>query len=67
LGENKKHKTNAQNKKLLGMYTSTTLSRANAQNKILFSTYATTVSQAKAQWIKSVSKELWDIKLPLCS
>ncbi len=54
-------------KKLLGMYTSTTLSRANAQNKILFSTYTTTVSPANAQWIKSLSKELCDIKLPLCS
>jgi hypothetical protein len=51
------HKT----KKLLGMYTTTTLSRANAQNKILFSTYTTTLSQANAQWIKSLSKELWDI------
>jgi hypothetical protein len=67
LGDNKKHKTNAQNKKLLGMYTTTTLSRANAQNKILFSTYATTLSQANTQWIKSLSKELCDIKLPLCS
>jgi len=67
LGENKKHKTDAQNKKLLGMYTTTTLSRANAQNKKLFSTYTTTLSQANAQWIKSLSKELCDIKLPLCS
>jgi hypothetical protein len=32
LGENKKHKTNAQNKKPLGMYTTTTLSQANTQN-----------------------------------
>jgi len=67
LGENKKHKTNAQNKKLLHLYTTTTLSGANAQNKILFSTYTATLSQANAQWIKSLSKELWDIKLPLCS
>jgi hypothetical protein len=49
LGENKKHKTDAQNKKLLGMYTTTTLSQANAQNKILFSTYTTTLSRANAQ------------------
>jgi hypothetical protein len=53
LGENKKHKTNAQNKKMLGMYITTTLSRTNAQNKILFSTYTTTVSQANTQRIKS--------------
>jgi hypothetical protein len=49
LGENKKHKTNAQNKKLLGMYTTTRQSQANAQNKILFPTYTTTLSQANAQ------------------
>jgi len=67
LGENKKHKTNAQNKKLLGMYTTTRPSRANAQNNILFPTYTITLSQANAQWIKSLSKELCDIKRPLCS
>jgi hypothetical protein len=39
LGEDEKHKTNAQNKKLLSMNTTSTLSRGKAQNKILFFTY----------------------------
>jgi hypothetical protein len=67
LGENKKHKTNAQNKKLLGIHTTTTLSPANAQNKILFSTYTTTLSQANAQGIKSLSKELCETLFYTCS